>query len=65
MSNVHAPSAHHGVDDEFNYGQPERCLLCWARAKRAFFDTPRRQGVTLDKTYRQTFLAAHSDGNRH
>lgn len=67
MSNIHADSARHGVDDEFNHGQPERCLLCWSRAKTAFFgpDRPARRGVTLRRVYTDIFTAAHNGGNRH
>lgn len=53
MSNIHGPGAHHGVDDEFDYGQPRRCASCWELAKKKFFGPDRhpRRGQTLDKVY--------------
>lgn len=67
MSNIHSASARHGVDDEFDYGSPQRCQLCWRRARDRFFDParPRRRGVTLVSLYTDLFVKAHSDGTRH
>lgn len=65
MSNIHSPSAAHGVDDEFNYGQPNRCLLCWSRAKDTFFAAPPRKGRTLRMVYAEHFDNAHNQGNSH
>jgi hypothetical protein len=67
VSNIHSPSAAHGIDDEFNYGQPTRCQLCWSRAKTKFFTpgaAPRR-GRTLARVYAELFEDAHGQGNSH
>lgn len=63
MSNIHGPGASHGVDDEFNYGQPSRCPVCWGKAKKVFFAPDRRprRGVTLDSVYRDVHEREHED----
>lgn len=61
MSNIHHRNGLHGIDDEFNYGKPARCPSCWAKAKTAFFNQPRRRGVTLTSVYVATHNGAHGD----
>lgn len=63
MSNIHHRNGHHGIDDEFNHGKPNRCSSCWAAAKTTFFGpdrTPRR-GVTLAGVYAAIHQEAHGD----
>ena len=60
MSNIHHRTGHHGLDDESNYGRPNRCAPCWAKAKTAFFAAAPRRGVTLASVYTQTHIEAHS-----
>jgi hypothetical protein len=66
MSNIHQPGGSHGVDDEFNYCQPQRCQTCWNKAKKMFFDPERarRRGITLQKVYGDIHAEAHQDGSR-
>lgn len=63
MSNINRPGGWHGVDDEFNYGQPKRCAVCWAKAKRRFFDPARqpRRGATLDSVYSDVHQREHEE----
>lgn len=65
MSNIHSSSAHHGVDDEFDYGQPVRCQFCWRQAKVKFFSSPLRRGVTLTRVYNELHASSHDQGNRY
>lgn len=67
MSNIHSPSARHGIDDEFNTGQPTRCASCWGKAKKAFFDPARarRRGITLATVYNDIHAEAHDQGSRY
>lgn len=63
MSNIHHRNGWHGVDDEFDYGRPQRCAPCWSAAKARFFGpdrTPRR-GVTLASVYADVHQEAHGD----
>ena len=67
MSNIHSPSASHGIDDEFNYGTSTRCRMCWTRAKDSFFgrsSAPRR-GRTLARVYAELYEDAHGQGGSH
>jgi len=61
MSNIHHRNGHHGIDDEFNHGRPNRCAPCWAKAKTAFFAAAPRRGVTLNRVYADTHNGAHGD----
>lgn len=61
MSNIHHRNGWHGIDDEFNYGRPNRCGPCWAKAKDQFFNHPRRRGVTLASVYTAVHNGAHGD----
>jgi len=61
MSNIHHRNGWHGIDDEANYGQPNRCTVCWDTAKRTFFTPGRgpRRGVTLARIYTDIHQEAH------
>lgn len=61
MSNIHHRNGWHGIDDEANYGRPNRCPACWSRAKKEFFAPDRvpRRGVTLSRVYADIHKEAH------
>lgn len=61
MSNIHHRNGWHGIDDEANYGKPNRCPVCWNQAKKEFFSTTRvpRRGVTLARVYADIHNEAH------
>lgn len=63
MSNVNQPGGWHGIDDEFNMGKPNRCPVCWGKAKRKFFDPDRRprRGVTLQTVYNDIHSQEHEE----
>ena len=63
MSNIHGPGASHGVDDEFDNGRPNRCAVCWSKARRRFFDPvrPPRRGLTLDRLYTDIHQREHEE----
>lgn len=63
MSNIHDPNGWHGIDDEFNRGRPNRCPVCWSKAKKLFFDPERakRRGITLNTVYNDIHSQAHEE----
>jgi len=63
VSNIHGPGGWHGLDDEFDRGRPARCAVCWAKAKRRFFDParPPRRGLTLDSVYSDVHQQEHEE----
>jgi len=63
VSNIHRPGGGHGLDDEFDSGQPSRCPTCWSKAKKMFFDPDRakRRGITLNTVYNDIHSQEHEE----